>query len=337
MVINIEIRKVQLTGGSSFIVTLPKEWAASKKLKKGDPLNLFIQDDGSLIINTSSIDKSDQKLKVFNLDKIKNPVFFFRLLIGTYILGYSIFEITSSKNINSDFRDCIHNFVKSTIGTEILEEKSTLIKIKDLLNPVEIPLIDTIERMYLITRSMQEDAIKALKNKEKDLLTEIIQRDFEVDRLNWMIARHSSMLINDMMLAKQLNISQIDAIYYSLVSKYIERIADHAVRISDYALKIIENNIDEKIINSINKASKLALETFRISIESWMMNDIEKANENIESISNLISACENINQSAVQLKGKESIAIGSIAESIRRTGEYSGDISELAINLLLNR
>ena len=337
MVVNIEIRKVQITGGSSFIVTLPKDWAASKNLKKGDPLNLFIQDDGSLIINTSSIEKSDQKLKRFNLDRIKNSMFFYRLLIGAYILGYSILEITASKNINSDFRDCIHDFVKSTIGTEILEEKSNLIRIKDLLNPVEVPLIDTIERMYLITRSMQEDAIKGLINKEKSLLIEIIQRDFEVDRLNWMIARHSSMLINDMMLAKQLNISQIDAIYYSLVSKYIERIADHAVRISDYALKIIENNINEKTINSIKNASMLALESFRISIESWMRNDIEKANDNIESISNLILACENINRSAVQLKGKELIAIGYIAESIRRTGEYSGDISELSINHLLNQ
>ena len=337
MVIEIETRKVQMTGGSSFIVTLPKEWAASKKIKKGDPLNLFVQSDGSLIINTSKIEKSDQKIKDFNLEKIKDPVYLYRLLIGAYIIGYSSFEIKSNRNISSEFREWINYFVKSTIGTEIFEEKSTLIKIKDLLNPTEIPLIDTIERMYLIARNMHEDAIKALINKEKLLLEEIIERDFEVDRLNWMIARHSSMLINDIMLSKQLKISQIDAIYFSLVSKYIERIADHAVRISNYALKIIDEGIDEKTIRIIENASKYSIKNLEISMKSWMQNDIERANSNIESIADLISACEYINKIAMELKGEVSIAIGYIAESIRRTGEYSGDISELTINHLLNQ
>ena len=93
----------------------------------------------------------------------------------------------------------------------------------------------------------------------------------------------------------------------------------------------------EKTIQIIGDASKLAIRTLGISLESWMKNDMEQANRNIESIPDLISACENINKIAIQLKGEESIAIGYIAESIRRTGEYSGDISELTINHLLNQ
>ncbi len=335
--ISIETRKVQITGGSSFIISLPKDWAASKNLKKGDPINIYTQSDGSLIINTSKIEKSEQKIKEFNLEMINNPIYLFRLLIGSYIIGYSMFIIQSKERISSDYREWINNFVKSTIGTEIFEEKPTIIKIKDLLNPIEIPLIDTIERMFLISQNMHEDAIKAFKNKNKAILREVIKRDFEVDRLNWMIARHSSLLINDFALSKQLKITQLDAIYFSLVSKFIERIGDHAVRISNYALKIINIEIDKETMNLIENASNYALEILKIGIDSWMKNDIEKANSNIESISDLIDICENINKFAIQLEGEASIAVSYIAESIRRTGEYSGDISELTINHLINQ
>ena len=31
-----EIRKVQITGGSSFVITLPKDWAQAQKIRKND-------------------------------------------------------------------------------------------------------------------------------------------------------------------------------------------------------------------------------------------------------------------------------------------------------------
>ena len=48
--LNVDIRRVQITGGSSFMVTLPKDWANSIGLKKNDSVSLQPQPDGSLII-----------------------------------------------------------------------------------------------------------------------------------------------------------------------------------------------------------------------------------------------------------------------------------------------
>ncbi|MHA1895174.1 MAG: PhoU domain-containing protein [Candidatus Helarchaeota archaeon] len=332
-----ESRKVQITGGSSFIITLPKEWARTKKLKKGDTLKLISQDDGSLLINTSKFSKPEFEIKEFKIDDLKDPVFLFRLLIGAYIVGFSVFLIKSKKKINPDFKRAIYDFVNSTIGTEIIEEKMTRIKIKDLLDPKELPLIDTINRIYLLAKSMHENSITALSNKDISLLKDVINKDFEVDRLNWMIARHANMLLRDIILSRQMKISQSDAIFFSLISKYFERIADHAVRISKNALIVLESKINDELIRSIKAASKEALSILDKCIDSWTRNDIKSANNNIESISNLISACEEIDEIAIQMKGKYSIAISYIAESIRRTGEYSADISELTINHLISK
>ena len=45
-----EIRKVQVTGGSSYVITLPKEWVKSMEIQKNDPVGLIAQPDGTLLI-----------------------------------------------------------------------------------------------------------------------------------------------------------------------------------------------------------------------------------------------------------------------------------------------
>ena len=50
-----EVRKVQKTGGSSYIITLPKEWVNSSNIKKNDALGMIVQTDGTLLITPKTI------------------------------------------------------------------------------------------------------------------------------------------------------------------------------------------------------------------------------------------------------------------------------------------
>ena len=68
-----------------------------------------------------------------------------------------------------------------------------------------------------------------------------------------------------------------------------------------------------------------------------MQSDIELANETIESIKEITEACEAISQNLIQNNVKASIAISYISESLRRTGEYIADISEVIINNVVNQ
>ena len=47
---NEEQRKLQVTGGSTYILSLPKEWVTRNQLKKGSLMVLCEEDDGSLSI-----------------------------------------------------------------------------------------------------------------------------------------------------------------------------------------------------------------------------------------------------------------------------------------------
>ena len=161
-----EIRKVQITGGSSYVISLPKEWARAMNIKKNDPLAVKVQSDGTLIISPRISGTPEPKVKKLDADLIKDSTLFLRSLIGAYIVGHSVIQITSKSKLSPAARKLASDFTLMTIGQEIVEETDTSIIIKDLLNPTEMPFDNSIKRMYLIVKTMFQDAIVAIQKKD---------------------------------------------------------------------------------------------------------------------------------------------------------------------------
>jgi phosphate uptake regulator len=334
MTYNIETRKVQQTGGSSYIVSLPKEWIDRHGIQAKDTIGILPQPDGNLMITPHINSLQYVKEKSFDIDEIENSDFLFRLLIGAYIMGYSIIKIKSSKKFHHQMRSTIENFINIAMGPEIIEETSNAILIKDLLDPKEMPFEKTIKRMYILAQNMHEDAVKALENENKDLAEQVINRDDQIDRLNWLVERQAHIVLRDIILCQKMNITLEDASNYQLISRFLERIADHAVKIARSVLRIDFNKIDRNLLSHITNASKLSLELLNLSLDAWLQNSLTLANENIESIEKLTSMCEIIEFDKTNT-AQFAVEIGYIIESIRRTGEYSSDISEIIINNLI--
>lgn len=330
-----EIRRVQMTGGASFVVTLPKDWAEGQKIKKNDPVGLTVQPDGTLLVTKKITEEPLQRIKEIDCSAITDPSFLFRMLIGTYITGFNVIRLTTKQRFAPFVRTVVRDFTQMTIGQEVVEETEMVIAIKDLLNPAEMPFDNTIKRMYVIVKNMHEDAISALDTHNKNLAKDVINRDTDVDRLNWLIARQTNMLMQNLALSRKMGISPSLAMYYYMLSRIIERVGDHAVRIADHSLPIIDVDFDKKFMNAIKKSSTLSLEIFDRSIISFFNADMRDANRNIESITALENICGDINNMVLKQDSIIALNIAYISESIRRSGEYAGDVSETVINLLM--
>ena len=131
-----------------------------------------------------------------------------------------------------------------------------------------------------------------------------------------------------------MNITLEDASNFKLTSKILERIGDHAVKIAKIVLKIKYKKIDKQILKNITDASKLSLKLLTISLDAWLQKNMKLANENIESINKLLDFCEII-INKTENNYYNLVEIGYIIESIKRTGEYAADISEIIINNLI--
>jgi phosphate uptake regulator len=330
-----EIRRVQMTGGSSYIITLPKEWIKSMNIQKNDSVGLISQSDGSLMI-TSNIDRDHiQRKKEFDVSKITNQEFLLRRLIGAYISGFNSIIISSNERMSPLAKMTVRNFTQTTIGQEIVEETDTKIVIKDILNPAEMPFDRTIKRMHIIVKGMHEDTMAAIQRNDKSLAEDVLLRDNEVDRLHWLVARQHNIILQNVSFAEKMGITTELAMTSFLISRILERIGDHVIKIAKNAIILTNKKIDESVIEKLNYSSNLALDIFNKSISSFIRRDVKLANQTIESVEKLENKCKEINKIALKQKGEYVILLGYIVESIRRIGEYSADISESVINHLI--
>jgi phosphate uptake regulator len=330
-----DIRKVQVTGGSSYIITLPKDWIEKLHVQKNDPLGLISQPDGTLLVTKNISDTQVQSIKEFDVSSINDPAYLFRLLIGAYIAGFTTIKIKAKNRFSPFVRGVVRDFAQMTIGPEVVEETDSTILLKDLLNPMEMPFDNTLKRMYVVVKNMQLDAVVAIETNNLALADDVIARDNDVDRLHWLIARQMNVILKNVNLSRKMNLSTSLVVNTYLISRIVERIGDHAVRMAENMKRINEENLGKDTKKAIRAANTLALAIFDKSIVSFFQADVVASHQNIESIKELEDACERINALSMEMGTPLAISLHYIAESIRRSGEYAGDISETVINYLV--
>ncbi len=327
-----EIRRVQMTGGSSYVITLPKDWVESAHIRKNDPLGVIVQPDGTLLITKNTTGDQIQRVKSLEIDTGIDPDLFLRLLIGIYIAGYNAIQITTKERMTGAIRMKLREFSNMVIGPEFIEETDTSVLIKDLLNPLEMPIQNSLKRMFVIVKSMHIDAIDAFIAHDSDLITDVIERDNDVDRLFWLIARQTNMIMHNVHLSRKMNMNISEMLPHFQVARIIERVGDHSVRIALNAKKIQGTEIVPDIQEHIRKVSEGALNTFEKSVESFFTHDLKKANKTIEYMHHLEDSFSKINTELLSLPVNIAVPIRNITDSIRRSGEYSADIAENVIN-----
>ena len=324
-----ELRRIQITGGSSYMVTLPKDWADSVGLKKNDAVSLVRQADGSLIIYPGKEDHSEKRSKIcLNVDEGMNGDLLYRELVGAYIAGHDSIEISAEDCIPGNLAAIASSFTQTSIGLEIIEENDRSIVIKDLMDPEEIKPSKSIDRMKVLTRNMLHDILNSAEKGDCESLACMHNRDREVDRIHWLISRQVNIHQKDVMLSNKTGMSLCEITRCNLVSRCIERIGDHAVLLAKNLKKILEDRsvtIDESLINTGRDIVSL----FVNSVETWNKKNLIEANSCIERANELIEGSIKFYK---KINENKDSATDVILSSMRRIAEYSIDISEIAIN-----
>lgn len=325
-----ETRKVQITGKSTYIVSLPKTWVNTVKIKNGNSVIMIPRSDGTLLINPKLNENEKKVTNTINVESQDEDTLF-RKFIGAYLAGYDVIEITSKDKMRPAMRQTIRRMIHNVIGPEIIDESSTDVQIKDLLDSSDLSLVQGLRRMYIITRGMHKDAILALKNQDADLAEDVESRDDEVDKFYWMIAKQHNMVMNDMFFADKMGVKPKEVLGYLLVARSIERIADHAKKLANYSKKIKK---PIKFIDKISETSDEILKSFDDAINAFNRNQFEHANNVINATKELDKKTRQLNEEILSLE-KDAVTLVSLAyiiDSLERTRAYVLDIAETSIN-----
>lgn len=328
-----EGRKLQLAGGSTYLVSLPKHWVQSAGLKAGDTLFVETEHDGSVSVRHKSDEKPAIRRKVFSERGEETRDHLLRKFIGAYISGFGLIEIRFSPARGPFVRRVAREFCRLVIGPEVIEESRNALIIQDLSDTSELSSEKCLRRMHLIVRAMLEDALVALKTSGSALAHDVEQRDQDVDRLYWMVAKqyHSGAAHPN---GNGNGASAAGVQSHRLVAKLLERIGDHAQRIASTFSTIGDGkSLDAKLLKDLEEADQSAVAILDKAFHALMAGDIDGANQAIDARAHHQKLIDSLSHRVATKKGEELLALGAVVDSLGRTASYAADIGEQAINL----
>lgn len=322
-----ETRKVQKTGTSTLIVSLPKKWANENVISNGSLLFISQNQNGDLLL---SIDKYEHD-QIVKLDiGSKSGDTLIREVIACYIAGYRTIEISSHQLTAMQKRD-LHSIVNKLIGPEILEETINKVVIQDLLGTEELQADSALKRIKNMTRSMIQDALSTLIENNKELAIDVIQRDNDVDRLNLLITRQFIEVLRSESI-KQETLNPIIAFNYMQAATNFERMADHASRIAEISSQN-DYELPAEMTVELSSLSSVFTTLIDESISILLKPDTQKANQLIDRTNEIkkqsiikISSFWEMNDDEMQIRLV-------VANSMERIFDHIINIAELVINM----
>ncbi len=324
-----EIRKLQLTGKSSYTVSLPKSWATHLGLKEQSKVAITTLPDGSLKVAPSDAIKPRGR-GIFSIDEVFDNALA-RYMIAIYIAGYETFELKAQK-IRANQRKTIRDMSYRLIVMEIIEETAKSVVLQDFSSPNELQIKKSIRRMFLIAESMYTDAIKSLLKGDIDLANDVVIRDRDVDRHYLLLLKRLQSLVKTPF-AEMSDIEGNESLEFYLAAVSLERIADHATKIANCVLTLKEDVVPVELLDRIKDAGNLANELLQLAMDALLKRDTVQAEQAIDTKSRQTPILQELDQATLELDAHIALPISCIVNSIDRIADYGMNIAEVAVNL----
>jgi phosphate uptake regulator len=319
-----EKRKIQRTGGSSFSITLPKKWVEAHKLKEQDFVVSF-QDGDSLVVLPAFVVQKQSRGKI-NLGELKEEELK-RELIACYISGFDELTVLGEP-ITKEKRLVIRKTTQILTGFEIIEDSTNQVVLRNILHPEKFSFRESIDKMFLMTYSMFQDAITSISENKKGLAQDVIERDYDIDKLYFLILRQNRYLLQNKISEEKLNLSPIKTLYYEGIAIQLERISDHAVKIAQIV-------VDGRFVFS-RKSGQILQETAQKILP--LLKEAEYFVKNIDKTKahKVLNVASKINKSidmfSLEITKQGSARAGILSDSLDRLYGYIRNMAELTID-----
>jgi len=337
-----ETRKIQFTGKSSYIVSLPKKWIIELGLKQGDQIRMVRKGSSTLELYPpkfeSRIQKKEEAVIEINIEEEGPSIV--RKLISLYFLGFKTINVKPKNGrLSPNQRKTVKEAVKRMLmGSEIISDSSEGITVQVLVNLLELSVDGAFKRMIHLAKSMSSDAILAVKENNLELAKEVINTDDEVDRFGFYIIRQLKIAIQNEHMLKEMGFRNArNCLGYRLIVKNIERTGDHAAFIAKDLLEF-KKSVKKDILEKLQEMNEFCLSVLDDSCLALFKEDYAQAEKTIEKTNEISKYERKVRDASKSLRDEEEIyRIRRMTENIRRVSEYASDIAEIVLNMNIEK
>lgn len=321
------LRKLQRTGGGTFFVCLPKEWAERLGLKRGSIVSVAETAEGRLVVDPKYDAERAPQVVTFEPSALLD-----REIVGKYLLGYDVIRVEAKGHITTGQRELVKQAVRRLVGLEIIEEDYRSIVMQCLLEPASLSPERILRREYNFAAGMHRDAITALIEGDVHLGGNVTARDDEVNRLYFLLVRILRTVIRDPRLSERLKISPIDCLDYRLVASFVEGIGDQSVQIAEMLNSLKDVKLKAGVSQVLQRLHNTVFNTHEDALKALFDHDIDLAEsirDNRDEIRKLTREVETNakNEQDVNIVG----VVVAAAASLGKIYELGVDIADLVM------
>ncbi|WP_321428496.1 phosphate uptake regulator PhoU [uncultured Methanolobus sp.] len=325
---SLDTRKVQITGKSTFIITLPKKWALNSRMRAGSEVGFSYQEDGSVLLIPPGFTREQHSTKIICANRSTESIE--RDILALYNLGSHHSIEVHGEQITYECKNRIKELCKHLIGFEIMEVSSDRITIQNVLNTEEYTIEKAAKRMFSLAFLLFEDLIKILNEKDTILYREMTVHSMEIDRIYYLMSRIHTEKMNANKFSEKNELTLTQAFYHRLATENIDRIDDNLTKIALY----FENGNDSwELTAGMTELCCFLQEMFRDVYESFKLADSELANNVIAKSTELdpmIRTCrENADININPLAEIMYDSCGRIRDHILKIANLSIELSHL--------
>jgi len=183
------LRKIQLIAGTTYSVSLPKDWVIKNQLKERSEIQITEQNNRTLLISPQTLEQKE--LKEISIDVDENIKDITQIIFAVYYLGVETINLSSKKDLPKDVKAKIRKAMTQLSGAVISYEDKQKITIRVLLDRSKIDITQVLYRMSLIIEMSIANILEDLD------VNEIRINENEIDSLYHLITKIISLALVD--------------------------------------------------------------------------------------------------------------------------------------------
>lgn len=312
-----EKRKVQKTGGSTYTVSLPKEWAEDC-LDFGDYLSIEKNENHLKLF----LEREEEENKRTSIKFNNETQTLFRKTVSLYLSGYDHINVVSRADIDTE--DLEKMVKRNMVGMEVVKSGDSRIELKNLVRYEDLPFQQVLVRIDSLLKEIINEITAAMEKEKSEVIDQVEEKEQEVDRMYMLGVRQLKQASTDPDTLEKLEIdSESECVSLRVVLKSLERMGDHLKKIGEEVEKVEEVPENYRLyLEDVESCYRTAMNALRKKDPSRAESAIQKARSTPDVPEE-------------DLEKDEYLTYREMENSIERIKLLSDDIAEVVMNITI--
>lgn len=331
-------RKIQIVGGNTITVSLPRSWAVKNRLGKesGEEQEISMRNlpDGTLLLSPANISQVHlERIRHHKISVNPNLSTLKRIILADYVGGIDVIKLHLTEPLKFDFYQELQNYMrKKMVGFDMIEMDNTI----EVISMTQAPKFD-VYRLLEIIRVQSERMVlnsiswltKKIANYDK-VVEQIKEMETTLDRHANQMMRTLQLSILDFFMAEKVNLPMAEILYWSSVTRSVESASDLTVSIAELGTMIDKSKLPKKFVEDlVNLAIKIK-DLYSDSMKSFINDDYELAHDILNQLIN--KSITDHKKWPIQIDHSTEPVLYLVIRNLEKIAVYTKKIAEASID-----